>query len=75
VDFAAAKREGLAHTEELAKQYSDSLGLPREELITYMTENINYDMDEESLRGLNLYYRLAAECRLIETVKELVFAD
>lgn len=75
VDFAAAKREGLAHTEDLARQYSESLGLPREELITYMTENINYNLDEESLRGLNLYYRLAAECQLIETVKELVFAD
>jgi chorismate dehydratase len=75
VDFPAAKREGLAHTQELATQYGESLGLPREELITYMTENINYDLDEESLRGLNLYYRLAAECQLIETVKELVFAD
>jgi chorismate dehydratase len=75
VDFVAAKREGLAHTDELARQYSESLGLPREELISYLTENINYDLDEESLSGLNLYYRLAAECRLIETVKELVFAD
>jgi chorismate dehydratase len=73
VDFLAAKREGLAHTDELATQYSESLGLPRQELITYLTENINYDLDEESLQGLNLYYRLAAECRLIEAFKELMF--
>jgi chorismate dehydratase len=75
VDFLAAKGEGLAHTEQLAKQYSESLGLPYEELFTYLTENINYDLDEESLRGLHLYYRLAAECRLIDGVKELVFSD
>jgi chorismate dehydratase len=73
VDFAAAKREGLAHTKELAKMYSASLGLPEEELITYLTENISYDLDEESLKGLRLYYQLAEECGLIEQAKELVF--
>lgn len=75
VDFLAAKREGLAHTEELANQYSEALALPYQELFTYLTENINYDLDEESLRGLQLYYRLAAECGLIEAVKELRFTD
>jgi chorismate dehydratase len=75
VDFLAAKREGLAHASDLANRYGESLGLPRRELITYLTQNINYDLDEESLRGLQLYYRLAAECGLIEQAKELVFAD
>ena len=73
VDFLAAKREGLAHTNDLAKRYSESLGLPREELITYLTENINFDLDRESLRGLHLYYDLAAECGLIKEAKELAF--
>lgn len=75
VDFAAAKREGLAHTEELADRYAAQLGLPRQELIAYLTENICYDLDEESLQGLRLYYQLAAECGLIETARELVFMD
>jgi chorismate dehydratase len=73
VDFLAAKREGLGHTNELAKRYSESLGLPREELITYLTENINFDLDQESLGGLQLYYELAAECGLIEEAKDLEF--
>ena len=75
VDFVAAKREGLAHAPDLADRYSASLGLPRQELLTYMTENICYDLDEESLRGLRLYYRLAAECALIEEARELSFVD
>ena len=75
VDFVAAKREGLAHTEELADRYAAQLGRPRDELITYMTENICYDLDEESLRGLQLYYQLAAECGLIAEARELIFLD
>ncbi len=73
VDFAAAKREGLANAETLATMYGDSLGLPYHELLTYMRENISYDLDDESLRGLQLYYEMAAECGLIATAHELRF--
>lgn len=73
VDFAEAKCEGLAHTQELAEQYSQSLGLPRAQLVTYLTENICYDLDQESLQGLNLYYQLAAEQNLIKESRELRF--
>lgn len=75
VDFIAARREGIAHTEEIADMYSKSLGLPREELIYYLTENISYDLDEESLAGLRLYYELAAESGLIERAREVEFRD
>jgi len=73
VDFLAAKREGVEHTNELAEIYSAQLDLPRDELISYLTENINYDLDEESLGGLKLYYELAHDCGLIEEARELVF--
>jgi chorismate dehydratase len=74
VDFIEARREGLDHIEELADMYSGSLGIAREELIDYMTENISYDLDEESLDGLRLYYRLAHECKLIDEVRDLEFS-
>jgi len=73
VDFIAAKREGVEHTEELAEIYSKQLGLPRQDLISYLTENIAYDLDEESLGGLRLYYELAAECGLIEEARRVEF--
>jgi chorismate dehydratase len=73
VDFIAARREGIAHTEEIADMYSKSLGLRREDLISYLTENISYDLDEESIRGLRLYYEFAAESGLIESVREVEF--
>lgn len=75
VDFAAAKTEGLAHASELAQIYSDSLGLPSDDLYSYLTESISYDLDEESLRGLRLYYQLASECGLIGQSRELAFLE
>ena len=73
VDFLQARCEGLDHAEDLAEMYAASLGLPREGLLSYLTENISYDLDEVSLRGLSLYYDLAKECALIEEVRPLEF--
>ncbi|MEW6213437.1 MAG: menaquinone biosynthesis protein [Acidobacteriota bacterium] len=75
IDFIAARREGVAHTSEIADMYAKSLGLRREELISYLTENISYDLDEESLAGLRLYYELAAGSGLIERVREVDFCE
>ncbi|MGA9767875.1 MAG: menaquinone biosynthesis protein [Blastocatellia bacterium] len=75
VDFLAAKREGVEHAGELARLYSAQLGLPHDDLYKYLTENISYDLDGESLRGLELYYEMAHECGLIEEARGLVFCD
>jgi chorismate dehydratase len=74
-DFLAAKREGLEHVVEIARLYAGRLGLGIEELVTYLTDNISYDLDEESLGGLSLYYSLARDCGLVEEARELVFCE
>lgn len=73
IDFNAAKIEGIAHAEQLAKIYGESLGLASSDLLAYLTENISYDLDEECLRGLRLYYELAYRCELIAEPRDLVF--
>ncbi|HYV07438.1 MAG TPA: menaquinone biosynthesis protein [Blastocatellia bacterium] len=73
VDFLAAKREGLEHVDDLAAIYAAQLGLPRDELLSYLTENISYDLDGDCLRGLELYYDLACERGLIDKPHPLVF--
>lgn len=75
IDFQAAKVEGTAHADELADLYSERLGLPRDDLFSYLTESISYDLDEESLRGLRLYYELASEVGLIQEARDIVFLD
>jgi len=74
VDFGEAKREGIAEVEQIATDYSRTLGLPESELVSYLTENISYDLDAESLRGLSLYYELADQCGLIPAAPDLEFS-
>lgn len=75
IDFQKAKIEGVRHAEQLADIYSQRLGLPRSNLLSYLTQSISYDLDEESLRGLRLYYELAYECALIAQPRDLVFTS
>lgn len=73
IDFVAAKAEGLAHANELADIYAENLGLPRDDLFSYLTEAISYHLDEESLQGLRLYYELASKCGLIAEARDIEF--
>ncbi len=75
IDFLAAKLEGVAHANELANLYGERLGLPRDDLFSYLTEAISYDLDEESLQGLRLYYQLAREYGLIQEARDIAFLD
>lgn len=75
LDFTTAKREGLERAAEIAAEYVPEIGLPHAELFGYLRENVNYDLDEENLEGLKLYFRLARECGLIDEERPLRFAD
>ena len=69
VDFARARDEGLEHVEEIAAGYEEKLNLSRDELRAYLLENICFELDEEMLAGLNLFYNLADRHRLIPSLK------
>ena len=71
VDFARARDEGLEHVEEIAADYERRLGLPHDELRTYLLENICFNLDEEMLAGLELFYKLSHKHGLIPSVKPL----
>jgi chorismate dehydratase len=75
INFLTAKLEGMAHISELADIYAERLGLPRDDLFSYLTEAISYDLDEESLKGLRLYYELAAKSGLIQEPRDIEFLD
>lgn len=72
-DFTAAKREGIDHIEQIASQYASDLALPRRDLLGYLRNNVNYDLDEENIAGLTRYFELARECGLIAEARELNF--
>ena len=60
IDFAAARDEGTAHIEEIISNYQSEIGIGRDEMRRYLSENISYAPDETMLAGMQLYFDLAA---------------
>jgi chorismate dehydratase len=61
-DLQASRDHGLQHLEDLAEEWSTRIEVPRETIRFYLTNNIHYLLDDACLRGLDAFYRLAAEC-------------
>ena len=74
-DFLASKQYGLAHIPEIAEGAAVKLDLPAESLEHYLSENINFDLDEENLEGLELYYEKCAAAGLIPRARPIEFVD
>ena len=74
-DFKASKRYGLERVREISEAASVKLDLPARALERYIVENINFDLDEENLAGLKLYFEKAAAAGLIDRARPLEFAE
>jgi predicted solute-binding protein len=72
-DFTASKQFGLERVREISEAASIKLDLPPRALERYLTENIHFDLDEENLAGLQLYFEKAAAAGLIPRNKALEF--
>jgi chorismate dehydratase len=73
IDFGAACQEGLARAAEIINFYQPQLGLPRQELEIYLTENLSFSMDNELRSGLDLFYKLANKHGHIPALQPLNF--
>ena len=73
-DFEASRDYGLAHLDDIASDYAPRLGLTPEAVKVYLTENIDYSLDEENRKGLELFYSLAHKIGLIPENREIQFA-
>jgi predicted solute-binding protein len=73
-DFQASKQYGLERIREIAEAASIKLDLPPAALERYLIDNIHFDLDEENLAGLRLYFEKAAAAELIPRARPLEFA-
>jgi len=74
-DFSASKQYGLERIREISEAASIKLDLPPRALERYLTENIHFDLDEDNLAGLQLFFDKAAAAGLIPGSKPLEFPD
>jgi predicted solute-binding protein len=65
---------GLTRVWEIAAEADKQLGLPAEELARYLSESIDYSLDEENRRGLQQYFERAAALGLIPRVRPMEWA-
>ena len=72
-DFVSSRDQGLAHLDDIGAEWGPRLGLTPEAVRIYLTENIDYTLDDENLAGLRLFYKLAHEVDAIDNVKDLDF--
>ncbi len=61
-DLQTSRDHGLEHIEDLVSEWSTRIAVPAETIRFYLTKNIHYILDEACLRGLDQFYRYAAEC-------------
>jgi chorismate dehydratase len=71
--FQQSLAYGETHLDEIVQQQSQTLHLPVDQLHRYLTENINYTLDQENLEGLQLFYQLAADTLGMETTRAVEF--
>ena len=73
--FLDSKMQGLAQRERIAQEAASELGLAASDLGDYLQTNIHYDLGEEEIKALWLFYRLARESALVDSARELALHE
>ena len=75
--FRRSRDHGLMpeNVDATGREWSPRMGLSEGEITSYLRENIHYTLDAKCRKGLALYFRLAAECGVIEQAPELEFLE
>jgi chorismate dehydratase len=71
--FNRSRDNGLRpeNVDKIARDWSPRIPLTEADVHSYLTRNIHYYLDAENLQGLELFYALAAELKLIPEVPAL----
>ena len=73
-DFLASRDFGLAHLGEISYEAARDLELPQRALESYLRDNIDFSLDAENRRGLELYFEHAAKLGLIRKAEAIHWA-
>lgn len=68
-EFDNALKYGVNHLDDAVKMYQ-KIGYPHDFIYNYLSNNISYNLDEQKIKAMQLFFRLAAQKKLIsEPVK------
>ncbi len=60
-DFVDSRDHGMAHIEDLVREWTPRIAVPAATIRSYLGEHIHYVLDEACLAGIDLFFRYAAE--------------
>ena len=72
-DFEESRDFGMAHVDDIAAEYAPKLNMQPDAVRLYLTQNVDYSLDEENRKGLRHFYRLAREAGIIPVERNLYF--
>jgi chorismate dehydratase len=58
---------------QLGREWAPRVGLSEAEVVSYLTQNIDYSLDAENLSGMELFFRYAAEAGLLPQSRPVEF--
>ena len=64
-DFIQSRDHGLEHIDALVAEWSHKLPISEQTIRTYLTANIHYELDDDCLEGMRVFFRMAAECGVL----------
>jgi chorismate dehydratase len=73
--LAAARDEGVRRLEEIARAESPALGIPEAECLSYLRDNLVFELGPRQRLGLETFYQLAVQHGLAPPGIDLVFYD
>lgn len=70
-DFIQSRDHGMAHIEELVRDWTPRLPIDAATIRTYLSHNIHYVLDDACIAGLELFFRYAEECNVLPAAPPL----
>ena len=64
-DFIRSRDHGLQNRDALAREWSRRLPVPESTILTYLTSNIHYVLDEECVEGMRAFFRQSTEAGIL----------
>jgi chorismate dehydratase len=71
--FQQSRDHGLANVDALARAWAPRVGISEQAVRAYLTESIDYSLDDENVAGLELFLKYAVECSVLPGLKPLEF--
>jgi chorismate dehydratase len=72
-DLTLSRDHGLAHIDDLVREWTPRIALSSEAIRDYLTHNIHYSLDPDCLRTIQLFRQHAAEIEVLPSLPDLRF--